>query len=163
MIPKKIEKILNEQIEKEGYSSNLYLAMATWTDKEGYSGIAKWLFAHAEEERMHMMKFVNFITERGGHAIIPAFEKPPIEFESINKMFQQVLEHEKYITGTINDIVALAIQENDFATHNWIQWFVTEQIEEESSVQTIIDKLTMLGEKNMYIFDRDIMSLRDSE
>lgn len=163
MIPKKIEKILNEQIEKEGYSSNLYLAMATWTDKEGYSGIAKWLFAHAEEERMHMMKFVNFITERGGHAIIPAFEKPPIEFESINKMFQQVLEHEKYITGTINDIVALAIQENDFATHNWIQWFVTEQIEEESSVQTIIDKLTMLGEKNMYIFDRDIMSLRNSE
>jgi len=163
MIPKKIEKILNEQIEKEGYSSNLYLAMATWTDKEGYSGIAKWLFAQAEEERMHMMKFVDFITERGGHAIIPAFEKPPIEFEDINKMFHQVLEHEKYITGTINDIVALAMKENDFATHNWIQWFVTEQIEEESSVQTIIDKLTMLGDKNMYIFDRDIMSLRGSE
>jgi ferritin len=163
MIPKNIEKILNEQIEKEGYSSNLYLAMATWADKEGYSGIAKWLFAHAEEERMHMMKFVDFITERGGHAIIPAFEKPPIEFESINKMFQQVLEHEKYITGTINDIVALAIQEKDFATHNWIQWFVTEQIEEESSVKSIMDKLKMLGEKNMYIFDRDIMSLRNSE
>ena len=163
MIPKKIEKILNEQIEKEGYSSNLYLAMATWTDKEGYSGIAKWLFAQAEEERMHMMKFVDFITERGGHAIIPAFEKPPIEFEDINKMFHQILEHEKYITGTINDIVALAMKENDFATHNWIQWFVTEQIEEESSVQTIIDKLTMLGDKNMYIFDRDIMSLRGSE
>jgi len=163
MIPKKIEKILNEQIEKEGYSSNLYLAMATWTDKEGYSGIAKWLFAQAEEERVHMMKFVDFITERGGHAIIPAFEKPPIEFEDINKMFHQILEHEKYITGTINDIVALAMKENDFATHNWIQWFVTEQIEEESSVQTIIDKLTMLGDKNMYIFDRDIMSLRGSE
>jgi ferritin len=163
MLTKKIEKILNEQIEKEGYSSNLYLAMASWADKEGYAGIAKWLFEQAEEERMHMMKFVDFITERGGHAIVPAFEKPPVEFENINKMFHQVLEHEKYITGTINDIVALAIKENDFATHNWIQWFVTEQIEEESSVQTIIDKLTMLGDKNMYIFDRDIMSLRGSE
>lgn len=163
MLTKKIEKILNEQIEKEGYSSNLYLAMASWADKEGYAGIAKWLFEQAEEERMHMMKFVDFITERGGHAIVPGFEKPPVEFENINKMFHQVLEHEKYITGTINDIVALAIKENDFATHNWIQWFVTEQIEEESSVQTIIDKLTMLGDKNMYIFDRDIMSLRGSE
>jgi len=163
MLPKKIEKILNEQIEKEGYSSNLYLAMASWADKEGYSGIAKWLFAQAEEERMHMMKFIDFITERGGHAIIPAFEKPPVEFETINKMFHQVLEHEKYITGTINDIVALVIKENDFATHNWIQWFVTEQIEEEASVQTIIDKLTMLGDKNIYIFDRDIMNLRGSE
>ncbi|HKL09307.1 MAG TPA: ferritin [Bacteroidales bacterium] len=163
MLPKKIEKILNEQIEKEGYSSNLYLAMASWADKEGFSGIAKWLFAQAEEERMHMMKFVDFITERDGHAIIPAFEKPPADFEGINKMFHQVLEHEKYITGTINDIVALAFKENDFATHNWIQWFVTEQIEEESSVQTIIDKLTMLGDKNIYIFDRDIMSLRGSE
>ncbi|MFP4025068.1 MAG: ferritin [Thiohalospira sp.] len=163
MLTKKIEKILNDQIEKEGYSSNLYLAMASWADKEGYAGIAQWLFAQSEEERMHMMKFVDFITERGGHAIIPAFEKPPVEFESVNILFHQVLEHEKYITGTINDIVALAIKENDFATHNWIQWFVTEQIEEESSVQTIIDKLTMLGDKNMYIFDRDIMSLRNSE
>lgn len=163
MLPKKIEKLLNEQIEKEGYSSNLYLAMASWADKEGYAGIAQWLFAQAEEERMHMMKFVNFINERGGHAIVPSFDKPPTEFDNIKKMFNQVLEHEKYITGTINDIVALAIKENDFATHNWIQWFVTEQIEEESSVQTIIDKLNMLGDKNMYMFDRDIMGLRKSE
>lgn len=163
MLPKKIEKLLNEQIEKEGYSSNLYLAMASWADKEGYAGIAQWLFEQADEERMHMMKFIDFITERGGHAMIPAFEQPPAKFENIKKMFHQVLEHEKYITGTINDIVALAIKENDFATHNWIQWFVTEQIEEESSVQTIIDKLNMLGDKNMYMFDRDIMGLRKSE
>lgn len=163
MLPKKVEKLLNAQIEKEGYSSNLYLAMASWADKEGYAGIAQWLFEQADEERMHMMKFVDFITERGGHAMIPAFEQPPAEFENVKKMFHQVLEHEKYITGTINDIVALAIKENDFATHNWIQWFVTEQIEEESSVQTIIDKLNMLGDKNMYMFDRDIMGLRKSE
>ena len=163
MLTKKVEKILNEQIVKEGYSSNLYLAMASWADTEGYAGIAQWLFAQAEEEHMHMMKFVNFINERGGHAIIPAFEEPPAKFDGIKKLFNQVLEHERYISSSINDIVALAIKENDFATHNWIQWFVTEQIEEEASVQTIIDKLKMLGNENMYIFDRDIMGLRGAE
>jgi len=163
MLSKKVEKILNEQIQKEGYSSNLYLAMASWADKEGFAGIAQWLFAQAEEELMHMMKFVHFINERGGHAIIPAFEQPPVKFDGIKKLFDQVLEHEKFITGSINEIVALAIKENDFATHNWIQWFVTEQVEEESSVQTIIDKLNLLGEKNLYLFDRDIMSLRGAQ
>ena len=163
MLTKKVEKILNEQIVKEGYSSNLYLAMASWADTEGYAGIAQWLFAQADEEHMHMMKFVNFINERGGHAIIPAFEVPPAKYDGINKLFDQVLEHERYISSSINDIVALAMQENDFATHNWVQWFVTEQIEEEASVQTIIDKLKMLGNDNMYIFDRDIMGLRIAE
>ena len=160
MLPKKVENILNEQIQKEGYSSNLYLAMASWTDTEGYAGIAQWFFAQAEEELMHMMKFVHFINERGGHAIVPAFDQPPAKFDGIKKLFDQVLEHERFISGSINDIVALAIKEKDFATQNWIQWFVTEQIEEEASVQLIIDKLNLVGEKNMYLFDRDIMSLR---
>jgi len=163
MLTKKIEKILNEQIVKEGYSSNLYLAMASWADTEGYAGIAQWLFAQAEEERMHMMKFVNFINERGGHAIVPSFEEPPAKFDGVKVLFDQVLAHEQYISGSINDIVALAIVEKDFATHGWIQWFVTEQVEEEASVQTIIDKLKMLGEENMYLFDRDIMGLRGAE
>lgn len=83
MLSKKIEKILNEQIVKEGYSSNLYLAMASWADKEGYAGIAQWLFAQSEEERMHMMKIINYVNERGGHAIIPAFDVPPANFDGI--------------------------------------------------------------------------------
>ena len=160
MLTKKIEKILNDQIIKEGYSSNLYLAMASWAETEGYAGIAQWLYAQSAEELMHMMKFVHFINERGGHAIVPAFEQPPAKFDGIKKLFDQVLEHEQYITSSINDIVALAIKENDFATHNWVQWFVTEQVEEESSVQTLIDKLNLLGDKNMYMFDRAIMTLR---
>jgi ferritin len=163
MLSKKVEKILNEQIQKEGYSSNLYLAMASWADTEGYAGIAQWLFAQAQEELEHMMKFVHYINERGGHAIIPAFEQPPAKFDGIKKLFNQVLEHEQYITSCINDIVALAMKENDFATHNWVQWFVTEQVEEESSVQAIIDKLNLLGDKNLYLFDRDIMALRGAE
>ncbi|MFC2104883.1 ferritin [Bacteroidota bacterium] len=160
MLSKKIEKILNDQIQKEGYSSNLYLAMASWADTEGYAGIAQWLYAQAEEELMHMMKFVHFINERGGHAIIPSFDEPPAKFDGIKKLFDQVLEHERYISSSINEIVALTVKESDFATQNWIQWFVTEQIEEEASVQSIIDKLRLLGDKNMYLFDRDIMTLR---
>ncbi len=160
MINKKIEKILNEQIEKEGYSSNLYLSMASWTETEGFPGIAKWFYAQAEEELTHMMKFVHFINERGGHAIVPAFDAPPTKFDGINKLFDQVLEHERFISASINEITGLAIKENDFATHSWIQWFVSEQVEEEAGVQEIIDKLRLLGEENMYLFDRDIMSLR---
>lgn len=160
MLTKKVETKLNEQIVKEGYSSNLYLAMASWTETEGYAGVAQWLYAQASEELMHMMKFIHFINERGGKAIIPAFEQPPVKFEGIKKLFDQVLEHEQYISSSINDIVALVIKENDFATHNWVQWFVTEQVEEEASVQSIIDKLKLLGDKNIYMFDRDIMSLR---
>ena len=163
MLTKKIEKILNDQIVKEGYSSNLYLAMASWADTEGFAGIAQWLFAQAAEELEHMMKFVHFINERGGHAIIPAFEQPPAKFDSIKKLFDQVLKHEQYISGSINEIAALTQKENDFATQNWIQWFITEQVEEEYSVQTLIDKLNLLGDKNMYMFDRDIMTLRGAE
>jgi len=161
MLNSKIEKILNEQIEKEGFSANLYLAMASWTETLGMSGTASWLYAQAEEEKMHMMKFVSYINERGGHAIIPAFEKPASSWKDIFVMFDEVLKNEQYISKSINDILELAIKEKDFATQNWIQWFVSEQVEEESSVQGVIDKLKLLGKASLYMFDRDIMSFRN--
>jgi ferritin len=163
MLKPKIEKILNEQIEKEGYSSNLYLAMATWAETQGLPGVAQWLYAQSEEERMHMLKFIAYVAERGGHAIVPEFKKPPIEYGNINDLFDEVLKHEIYITDSINDIVALTLEEKDFSTNNWIQWFVTEQIEEEASVSGIIDKLKLMGKNNnnLYMFDRDIMSMRE--
>lgn len=163
MLSKKIEEICNQQVEKEGYSSNLYLAMAAWAENQGYAGVAKWLYAQAEEEKMHMLKFISYINERGGRVIIPAFQKPPEEFKGIKEIFADVMKHEQYISASINEIVALCIEEKDFTTHNWIQWFVAEQIEEESSVQTIIDKLNLVGDKNMYMFDRDIMGMRGEE
>lgn len=163
MLKKSVEEILNSQIEKEGYSSNLYLAMATWAEANGYNGIADWLYAQSEEERVHMLKVINYIGERDGHAIVPEFKKPPVEFKGIKELFQEVLKHEQYITDTINDIVGIALEEKDFTTHTWVQWFVTEQIEEEASVRGIIDKLNLVGDKNMYMFDRDIMSMRAQE
>lgn len=163
MLKKSIENICNRQVQREGYSSILYLAMASWAETKGYSGIADWLYAQAEEEKLHMLKFVHYINERGGHAIIPAFEQPPVEFKDITSLFDLVLEHERFITDSINEIVALLNEEKDFSTQNWIQWFVSEQIEEEASVQAIIDKLRLVGTHNMYLFDRDIMSLRAAE
>ncbi len=163
MLKEKIEDICNRQVEREGYSSNLYLAMASWAETSGYAGIADWLYSQADEERMHMLKFVKSINERGGKAIIPAFKKPEVEYENVDKMFREVLKHEQFITASINEIVSLTLEEKDFSTYNFLQWFVSEQVEEESSVQTIIDKLQLVGKNNMYVFDRDIMKLRTSE
>jgi len=161
MFKKSIEEMLNRQVEREGYSAILYLSMASWAETQGYAGIAEWMYAQAEEEKMHMLKIIRYINEREGRAIIPSFDKPPSDFEGLKSLFDQVLEHEKFITSSINEIVAETIKENDFATHNWLQWFVSEQVEEESSVQAIIDKLKLVGTNNLYMFDRDIMSMRE--
>jgi ferritin len=161
MMKKKVEDICNRQVEREGYSSNLYLSMASWAEVNGFGGIAQWLYAQAEEEKGHMLKFVKYINGRGGKTNIPAFKKPPDVFKSIEEMFREVLKHEQYITASINDIVELTLAEKDYNTYNFLQWFVTEQDEEEASVQAIIDKLNLIGKNNLYQFDRDIMSLRE--
>lgn len=163
MLSKKVEEILNVQIQKEDYSSQLYLSMASWADNQGFEGVSNWLYAQAEEERVHMLKLVKYVNERDGIAVIPGIETPPSDFGDVNGMFDKVLAHEIYISGSINEIVAVCIAENDFTTQNWIQWFVTEQIEEEASVRAIIDKLKLLGKNNLYMFDRDIMSMRGAE
>lgn len=160
MLTKKVEEICNRQIEREGYSSNLYLAMASWAENKGMPGFAGWLFAQAEEERMHMLKFVKYVNERGGSAVIPAFKQPPVKYKGILEMFSEVLKHEQFITASINEVLALATAENDYATVNWIQWFVKEQVEEESTVQLILDKLALAGETGLYFLDRDILGLR---
>jgi ferritin len=160
MLKKKVEDICNRQIEREGYSSNLYLAMASWAESTGLSGIAAWLYAQAEEERMHMLKFFRYVNERGGKAVMPAMSKPNSEYTGVEEMFKEVLQHEEFITSSINEIVALTLDEKDFNTHNFLQWFVNEQVEEEANVRAILDKIRLVGNSNMYLFDRDIISLR---
>jgi ferritin len=160
MIKTKVEDICNRQIEREGYSFILYLAMASWAEVNGFAGVAGWLYAQAEEEKLHMLKFIKYINERGGKAVLPAFKKPPVEYKNVQEMFKEVLKHEEFVTASINEIVALTLQEKDFNTHNFLQWFVLEQVEEEASARAILDKLNLVGKNNMYQFDRDIMSLR---
>lgn len=160
MINKKIEEALVNQIEKEAYSSNLYLAMAVWAETNGLEGTAQWFYAQAEEERMHMLKFIKYVNERGGKAVISALEQPPAEYKDVKEAFEKTMEHEQYISASINDIVGICVEEKDYTTQTWMQWFVTEQIEEEASVSAINDKLRLLGEHNLYMFDRDIMGMR---
>jgi ferritin len=160
MLKKNIEDICNRQVEREGYSSNLYIAMASWAEVNGYSGVAAWLYGQADEENIHMLKFIKYINERGGKAVMPALKKPPTEFKNVEDLFREVLKHEEYVTASINEIVALTLEEKDFNTHNFLQWFVMEQVEEETSARTILDKMRLVGKNNMYEFDRDILSLR---
>ena len=157
---KNIEKILNVQIEKESYSSHLYLSMASWAEASGYEGIAKWLYIQAEEERLHMLKFIHYVNERGGKAIISAIKVPPATFKDVADVFQSVLIHEEFITASINEIVALCNLEKDFTTLNFVQWFVAEQIQEEKSARAIIDKIKLLGKQNLYVLYKDILTMR---
>jgi len=160
MLKKNIEDICNRQVEREGYSSNLYIAMASWAETNGYSGVASWLYSQSDEERIHMLKFIKYINERGGKAVMPALKKPAGEFKSVEDVFKEVLKHEEFVTASINEIVSLTLDEKDFNTHNFLQWFVMEQVEEEASVRIVLDKVRLVGKNNMYEFDRDILSLR---
>ena len=160
MLKKKIEDICNRQIEREGYSSNLYLAMAVWAETNGLSGVASWMYAQAEEEKLHMLKFIKYVNERGGKAVIPAFKQPGSEYKNVEDLFREVLKHEEFVTQSINEIVSLTLEEKDFNTHNFLQWFVMEQVEEEASVKNILDKVRLVGKNNMYEFDRDVLGLR---
>jgi len=160
MLSKKVTEALNAQVEKEAYSSHLYIAMASWAEVKGYSGVADWLYAQSDEERLHMLKILRYINERGSEGRLGAVKEPPREYGSVKELFEAVLKHEQFISQSINEIVLLCGEEKDFTTQNFLQWFVNEQIEEEKNVRLILDKIKLVGDHNMYIFDRDIMSLR---
>lgn len=160
MLKKAVEEILVRQIEREAYSSNLYLSMASWAETNGFGGVSEWMYAQAEEEKVHMLKFMKYVNERGGVAVIPAVAQPPADFKGVQDIFEMTLEHEEFVSESINEIVGVCLDEKDFTTHNWIQWFVTEQIEEEATVRGIIDKLKLLDGHNLYMFDSDVSKMR---
>lgn len=145
MIYKKVEKALNKQIELEGQSSHLYLAMASWAELQGYGGTAEFLYRHSDEEREHMMKLIRYVNERGGQASIPALAEPQTKFKSLKSIFEMVLEHEINVTSEINQVVHVCLQEKDYTTHNFMQWYVAEQLEEEATARGILDRIKLTG------------------
>jgi len=155
MISKKVEKAIDEQIKKEEYSSRLYLAMASWCQKNGYPGAAAFLYTHSDEERMHQLKFVHYLNDRGGYAVLQDIEQPAFKGDSLLKMFQEVLKHEQYITASINDIYHVCMTEKDYTTANFLQWFITEQIEEENLVNGILDQMALAGSDKSGLFHID--------
>ncbi len=162
MIDTAIEKALNEQIEMEARSSHFYLAMASWAENRGLSGTAAFLFRHSDEERLHMLKLVRFVNERGGKAIIPPLASPKTDFSDLQSIFSTLLEHETNVTASINEVVDLCLKRKDYTTHNFMQWYVAEQIEEEALARNILDKLALIGSDKggLYLFDRDLEQLQ---
>ncbi|MGN7822234.1 ferritin [Chitinophaga sp. 22536] len=157
----KILAALNQQVEMEAASSQYYLAMASWAEVQGYNGTALFLYRHSDEERTHMLKLLKYINERGAHGLVPALKQPEHQFKNIQAVFDLVFKHELAVSKEINNLVDLCLFEKDYATHNFMQWYVTEQIEEERMARHILDKLKLIGEDKggLYIFDRDLATL----
>jgi len=158
MLSKEIEKSLNNQLQLEALSSHYYLAMASWAENKGYPGIADFMYQHSDEERMHALKLVRYINERGGVAVIPALDKPELDFDSISDLFKNLYDHEVNVTESINEVVGECLSMRDYSTHNFMQWYVAEQLEEEALAREILDRLSLIGNDKggMYLFDRDV-------
>ena len=165
MLSKNIEQLLQDQVKKEASSSQTYLAMACWADTKGFEGAASFLYAHSDEERQHMLKLIKFLNERGCQATVPALEAPKKDFSSLMEVFKSILEHEIVVTASINSIITACLQENDHLTNNFMQWYISEQMEEEQLAQSIIGKLEMIGSDtaSLYLFDKELAGLAEAE
>ncbi len=155
MISKKMVEALNEQINKELYSGYLYAAMSSFASSRGMSGVANWFNIQAQEEVSHAQKFYAYVNSQGGRVVFKAIDEPPQEYSSVAALFEKTLEHEKFVTSLINDLVSLSKEEKDYATEVMLQWFITEQIEEEENASEILNKLKMVGEDGNGVFMLD--------
>ncbi len=165
MLSKKVQIALNEQIKIEAESSQVYLAMASWSEiQPGIDNVTSFFYQQSDEERQHMLKLIHFVNERGGFARVPELAQPQITFPSVKHAFQALLAHEIFVSQSINNLIDIALNEKDYATHNFLQWYVAEQIEEEAVARTLNDKLELIGDdkSGMYMFDRDILTLTAS-
>lgn len=152
MMNDKIYKALNEQIKHEFYSSYLYLSMASYFDNIPLEGFYKWFRKQADEEREHAMKIYEYILDRNMHVDLQPIDKPIVKFKSIEEIFQLSLEHEKKVTKWIYQIYDLAVKEKDHGTHVFLQWFISEQVEEEKNAQDNLDQIQLIGDDKGALF-----------
>lgn len=146
MISKKMVDAINDQIQAELYSSYLYLSMAAHFEAENLPGFAKWMRVQNDEEREHAMKFFDYLYQRGASVTLKAIQQPPIKFKKPIDVFKQVFEHEQKVTSLIEKLYELSVKEKDYGTQVMLQWFITEQVEEEKNVMEIINQLEMAGD-----------------
>jgi ferritin len=158
MIKQKVQDAMNEQLKNELYSAYLYLSMSAYFESVNLAGFASWMRVQAQEEQFHALKFFDFVNERGGRVVLKAIDQPPVEFDSPLAVFEETLAHEKKVTSLIHDLYALAVQENDYASQVFLQWFVSEQVEEEQSAEAILASLRMVGDKGqaLLMLDREL-------
>jgi ferritin len=161
MIKEAVEKAIIIQIKNEEHSSRLYLSMASWCQVNGYPGAAAFLYKQTDEERMHMLKFVHYLNDRSGKSQLLALENPTAEYKSLLEVFEKVMIHEEFITASINDLYEVALQNKDYTTGNFLQWFINEQIEEESTMHGILDKMKLAGNEagGLFHIDKELSTL----
>ena len=166
IISEKTIKLLNNQLNEEHYSANLYFNMAGWCSKQGLNGCAAFLNNHAAEEHTHLEKFNDFIKKAGGQPIIGTMKEPEHDFSSVEEVFEKVVKHERYITALIKKLVDKAMDDKDYITLNFLDWFMNEQFEEEGLFNNIMDTIKILGDlkgRNLYTFDKFIANLDKQE
>jgi len=158
MLSEKMVMKLNYQINRELYSAYLYLSMASYADSEGLSGFANWFKIQAKEEEYHAEKMYNYVNQQGRRVVLEAIEQPQTDFTSMVDLFEQTLKHEKVVTSLINGLVKLAREENDYATESFLQWYVTEQVEEEANPAEMIQKLKYVGKdgRGLLMLDKEL-------
>ena len=158
MLGKAVQDAMNEQIKNELYSAYQYLAMAAYCESANLPGFAHWMRTQAREETEHAMKFYDFILDRSGRVVLQAIDQPVADFSSPLEVFEQALEHEQKVTAMINDLYGLAVTENDYASQTFLQWFVTEQVEEEKNAGDVVETLKMVGDKSeaLFLLDREL-------
>ena len=165
MLSERMVKALNEQIGLEGYASFLYLSMAGWFDHKSMVGCAAFMYRQSAEEHVHMMKIFHYLLEMDTRAISPAITQPQADFKDAKTVFEETLAHERRVTKSINELVELAMSENDHATYAFLQWYVTEQREEENLMRTILDKINLIGDgaQSLYFIDKEIDAINKAE
>ena len=158
MLTEKMQTALNGQLNAELYSSYLYLSMNAYFKSVNLDGFANWMHYQAQEELEHSMKFYDFIIQRGGKVVLTQVEAPPTEWDSPLAVFEATLAHEQKVTGLINDLVEIALEERDHASHIFLQWFVSEQVEEEESVGGVLEQLKLMGDAKggLFMIDREL-------
>ena len=158
MLSEKMVTCLNEQINLEFYSSNLYLQMSSWCEAKGLEGCSTFLRSHATEEMTHMQRLFTYVNETGAMAILGQIDAPPTEFQSIVEVFRSTYEHECLVTRKINELADTAFGEKDYSTFNFLQWYVAEQHEEEALFKSILDKIEIIGTdgKGLFFIDQEI-------
>lgn len=161
-ISSELAKAINDQISYESSATHAYVAIGSWCERTGYSGSATFFFEQAAEENTHMLKFVHYLNTAGAEAIIPSTEKPQSNFDSLEATFQAGLKSEQTVTKLINNLVEIAEREKDRATYSFLQWFVSEQIEEETLFETILQKFEIIGRDKLAIYqiDQSLTSIR---
>lgn len=155
MISVKMQDAINKQIQAEMYSANLYLSMSAYCEFKGVKGVGNWLRVQYQEETAHALLLLDYLKERGGKVQLAQVEAPPADFGTLTEVFTKVLEHEQHVTGLINQLYEVAIQEKDFAAQIFLQWFVNEQVEEEANATEILDKLAIIGDRGVDILYMD--------